>query len=309
MLIEQTLLGERDKIKIAIELLKSYEHVAIKMDTEGYYVNYSGGKDSETIAYLCILAGVKFALHHNHTTLDTPELVRHVRKMQVWYKENFNIDLFIHYPEESMWDLMPRKLFPPTRRSRYCCDVLKERGGTGRFCVTGVRWSESNRRANNRALMELNAYSSKKNLIKLNNDNSENRRLVEGCQVKSKHMVNPIIHWSDEDVWEFIRKYNLPYCELYDQGWERLGCIGCPLSSKNQERELVAYPAYKENYLRAFRRMTQKRKEKGKTFWINEEDAEEMMEWWIHGTTKSKQLEGQIAMEQIIDLEDEELGW
>lgn len=305
MLIENTLLGKIDKVQIAIELLQKYERVALSYDPEGYYVGYSGGKDSETIAYLCILAGVKFALHHNHTGLDTPELVRHVRYMQKWYKENYNVNLYIHYPEETMWELIERKMMPPTRRTRYCCDKLKEHGGEGRFCVMGVRWDESSRRANNRSLIELNAYSGKKNKIRLNNDNDKARRQVETCIMKGKHILNIIVNWLDEDVWEFIHENNLPHCELYNCGWERLGCIGCPLSSKNQERELEAYLAYKENYLRAFRRMTQERKRKGKTFWINEEDADEIMEWWIHGTVKNKQLEGQIGME-LDSLEDED---
>jgi phosphoadenosine phosphosulfate reductase len=74
--------------------------------------------------------------------------------------------------------------------------------------------------------------------------------------------VNPIINWTDSDVWEFIRKYNVPYCELYDRGYTRLGCIGCPMSTKAGE-ELAAYPKIREAYLRAFARMIENRKEKG----------------------------------------------
>ena len=303
MLVENTLFGKYDKEKVAIELLKTYEPTALNNHEDGYYVGFSAGKDSLVIAFLCILAGVKFKLYDNHTTVDTPELVYFTRKIQKWFKESHDVDVIINYPKETMWDLIPRKLMPPTRLTRYCCDILKEGGGMGRVCVMGVRWAESRRRASNRSLIEANAYAGKKKKIRLNNDNDESRKIVESCVLKGKHIINPIISWSDQDVWEFIRKYNIPYCELYDQGWERLGCIGCPLSS-NQAKELEMYPKYKENYLRAFRRMTQARKAKGRNFWINESDAEEIMEWWIYGTIKNKPLEGQMEIELMSDLEE-----
>ena len=110
---------------------------------------------------------------------------------------------------------------------------------------------------------------------------------------KKKNIVRPIIDWSDEDIWEYIRKYNLPYCELYDQGFSRLGCIGCPLSS-NQKRELELYPKYKDNYIRAFNRMIEERKKKGKT--VKWETGEEVMKWWIGEVRKQKNIDGQCSM-------------
>lgn len=294
LLIENTLLGQIDKVQIAIDLLKEFEPMALKNHEEGYYLASSFGKDSLAIIILCIKAGVKFEVHSNHTTLDTPELVYFTRFMQKWLWDNYKIKVYIHYPEESAWDLILRKLMPPTRCARYCCDVLKEGGGEGRICITGVRWEESDKRAKNRSLIETHAYTKKK--VRFNNDNDEARRQIESCLTKGKHIINPIISWSNEDVWELIKGENFPYCELYDKGWERLGCVGCPLSSKSQKKELELYPKYKENYLRAFRRMTQERKNKGRDFWINEEDAEEIMEWWLNGKAP-KQIEGQLSLE------------
>lgn len=69
-------------------------------------------------------------------------------------------------------------------------------------------------------------------------------------------MVNPIVDWDDSDVWEFLNSNNIPHCCLYDEGFKRLGCIGCPLSgSKNMERDFERWPKYKEMYIRAFQRM------------------------------------------------------
>ena len=73
---------------------------------------------------------------------------------------------------------------------------------------------------------------------------------------KNAYICNPIIDWSEDDVWNFIRHNNLPYCSLYDQGWTRLGCIGCPMGTIDQrEREFRQYPKYAECYKRAFKRM------------------------------------------------------
>lgn len=110
------------------------------------------------------------------------------------------------------------------------------------------------------------------------NDNEESRDVIEQCYARHKTVLNPIIDWSDEDVWEFIHEYNVPYCELYDRGYKRLGCIGCPMSG-NQKEELDKYPAIKKVYLQAFEKMLQARHENGnETVW---ETAEEVMEWWV----------------------------
>ena len=110
------------------------------------------------------------------------------------------------------------------------------------------------------------------------NDNEESREAIEHCFTHRKTVLNPIIDWTDEDVWEFIREYNVPYCELYDQGYKRIGCVGCPMSTRQAE-ELDKYPAIKKRYLRAFEKMLITHKERGmETRW---KTPEEVMEWWI----------------------------
>lgn len=130
-----------EKEKRAIEYFKMFEP-----QTEPYYLCYSGGKDSDVIRILAHLAGVNHEIHHNHTTVDAPETVRYVRQIP---------DVIIDYPELTMWELIVKKMMPPTRLVRYCCSELKERGGKGRVKVTGVRWAESKNREGNQGLVTI----------------------------------------------------------------------------------------------------------------------------------------------------------
>jgi len=234
ILTEHTLFEVIDKEKKAIERLKAFE------PTDGYYLAFSGGKDSLCIYYLAIKAEVKFQAHYNHTTVDPPELIYFIR-------ENFP-DVIFSYPTETMWQLIVRKKIPPTRIARYCCSALKETNGKGKTVITGVRWAESARRKNTRGIVESWGKRSADKVMLLN-DNDINRRFTESCIKSDKFIINPIIDWSDDDVWEFIRKYNHKYCCLYDKGEKRLGCIGCPLSgAKTMKKDFVTYPKYQQAY-------------------------------------------------------------
>lgn len=273
MSIGQLNIYKKTKLDVAIERVKSFN------PSEGYYLNYSGGKDSIVTKLVLDLADAKYDAHYNITGIDPPEVFYFIKNQK---------DIEMHQHEKSIFELIVEKLMPPTRMIRYCCDKLKERGGEERFNVTGVRWAESKRRAKTRLDIEFDRYGSKskeaeeRREIFLNSDNDERRRMVESCQVKGKHILNPIIDFTDQEVWEVIRYYNLEYPSLYDEGFCRLGCIGCPLSTKkNRIREFKRYPKFKENYIRTFDKMIKHRIERGKdTQWKN---GEEVFEWWLNG--------------------------
>lgn len=266
-----------DKVQIAIDRLRTFE------PPEGYFLAFSGGKDSIAIKRLADMAGVKYDAHYHHTTVDPPELVYFIRSFP---------DVERHLPRETMWQLIVRKKMPPTRLIRYCCSELKEKGGAGRIVVSGVRWAESVRRRQTRTAIEI-VTSGQRNKIILNNDNDEARKLFENCRLKGKRMVNPIIDWLDEDVWEFIRTERLPYCNLYDEGFQRLGCIGCPMAGTNRKREFDRYPSYYNSYLKAFEKMLAARKESGMaTAWRS---AEEVMRWWMQEKNMDRPpIDGQL---------------
>lgn len=273
-----------EKIAHAVSYLKMFEAAALAMSPEGYYLAFSGGKDSQVIYQLAVMARVKFTAHYHITTVDPPELFYFIRKEYP--------DVYMDKPETTMWDLIVKKGFPPTRMVRYCCSDLKERGGEGKFVLTGVRWEESRKRKN-RKLVEIDGHGD----LFLNSDNDKKRRLIENCQIKGKRFLNPIIDWTDEEVWVFIHRYVHRYCELYDLGFSRIGCIGCPLvSRRKREKEFARYPKFKEAYIRAFARMLQERPPKPiqETSWKN---AEEVYQWWLYGTVKKEQqVSGQLSL-------------
>lgn len=268
-MLNQLNISGLDKVQVAIKRLQLFE------PPDGYYVAFSGGKDSCVIKALADMASVKYDAHYNHTSVDPPELIYFIREHHPDVKMEYP-----RYPDGTrvtMWNLIPKKKMPPTRLVRYCCQYLKESGGEGRFTVTGVRWAESIKRRS-RSGLELSNGTKTGKRIRIDPDNPNNEELARYCPTKGKHILNPIIDWLDEDVWEFIRKYNVPYCKLYDQGYTRLGCIGCPMSTKNAE-ELEKYPKFKRNYLRAFEKMLIELEKLGKTAgWQTPEDV---MNWWL----------------------------
>lgn len=217
---------------------------------EGYYLGFSGGKDSGCLKRLADLAGVKYEAHFHRTTVDPPEVIRFIRE--------FHPDVIFDRPSISMFDLIIEQGCPPTRRMRYCCRVFKESYGAGRIVLTGVRRAEGHTR--------------------------HGHKLVHQCPSQAKTLLNPMIDWHEEAVWGFIRDEGIPYCSLYDEGWKRIGCIGCPNAGKNRVRQFQRWPKFERAYMRCFDKMLKERVRKGlKTrsgvkVWKTSEDV---MDWWL----------------------------
>jgi len=298
-LIEYKIDGEYDRVKVACDRLRAFESIALQYSDKGYYVADSGGKDSQVIKKIAELSDVKFEITHNHTTADHPETVRFVRQEQQRYRA-MGIDYTINYPKTSMWALIAKYGYPPLRTNRYCCAELKEGGGKDRVVVTGVRRSESVNRKK-RGIAELQNKNVDRRLT-LMNDNEESRKEFETCLRKGKRIVNPIIDWEDSDVWEFIRLYDLPYNPLYDKGYKRVGCVGCPMS--DNYKELESNPAYKKMYMRAFDRMLKVKAEKGRDHRYNWKTAEDVYLWWTE-QVKYCTDENKITIGELEEWENE----
>lgn len=279
MSIHQLNIYGKDKVQTAIDRFKTFEPMA---GEDGYFLAFSGGKDSSVIKALADMAGVKYEAHYTHTSVDPPELVRFIRQ------EHPDVVIDIpRYPDDyknpkltgkqiTMWNLIPEKKLPPTQVARYCCAELKESMGEGRFVVTGVRWAESAKRSK-RGGLEL----AEKKSYRMENYDPDNPKqdTIHNCVKYARRHLNPIIDWTNVEVWEFIKEYDVPYCKLYDEGFTRLGCIGCPMAT-NREAEFERWPTYRRAYLKAFEKLLAVLREAdGKN--LTWKDADDVMSWWL----------------------------
>lgn len=262
------------KVAQSIQWIREYAAMALQIHPSGYYVAFSGGKDSEVLKRLFIMAGVRFEAWYNNVTIDPPELIYHIRK---------------HHPEVQ-WNnpkkhltrmMVDKSCGPPTRLARWCCEKYKEQGGNGRFKAIGVRAEESPRRKATWTFLSSHRQT-------------------------GDPILCPLIYWTDADIWQFIRDNNIPYCSLYDEGFKRLGCIGCPMGGPEaQKREFARWPAYErlwrrgfEDYWDRWKGVPRRTRNKAGNHerWIEKmETVDDLWNWWISGKAyEGKQRDCQL---------------
>lgn len=141
-----------------------------------------------------------------------------------------NIDCFLRFSETKSDDPKMKAYYDLLRQakiSQACCDILKktpskiiQRDMKVDLVFMGMMASESRRRALN--------FLDKGYLYALTHDKVGDDPV---------HNCNPLSIWTDEDIWDYIHRFNVPYASLYDMGWtdtngehhkiKRNGCIGC----------------------------------------------------------------------------------
>jgi phosphoadenosine phosphosulfate reductase len=178
----------KTKEQEAIEFIREHE------PPEGYFLGFSGGKDSTVLYDLTKRAGVKFQAYYSATGIDAPEVVKFIREKYP--------DVIHCRPKESFFALIPKKGYP-TKWTRWCCDKLKKEPTKHiqlKHRLMGIRAEESARRASRNVVDTLGKWT----------------------------IYKPIFHWFEWEVWDYIEFHGLPYCSLYDEGFSRLGCVVCP---------------------------------------------------------------------------------
>jgi phosphoadenosine phosphosulfate reductase len=260
----------RAKMLKSIELLKKAEKLALMYDSEdGFWLGMSFGKDSQVLYHIAQLAGVKFKAHFSPTSVDPPEVIRFGRK---YYPEVEFLPI-----EKSIYQEFLERKCLPSMRIRWCCSVFKENKAPNKVTLVGVRHAESRRRAKRNAIEVSNhkfsgdlegfsewskgekarkvraTYNKAKRYHQLDQWSEHKEQMIHCISGKDQIIISPIIEWSDEEVWEFLDKVVcVPHCELYDQGYKRIGCICCPMASiKSTLRDIERYPYVKEQWIKA----------------------------------------------------------
>lgn len=284
----------------AIKMIQYYEPLALQNDPRGYCVCTSEGKDSRVLGHLFRRAKVKHFYLHSITGIDPPELIYFQRKNFAEYKELGYLAYDVMY-RKSMWQLMIAKTIPPLRTIRYCCAELKERRveEQGNALMSfGVRRYESVKRKQNRRELEIVANGRRGRNLVLPFDNSENRRTFEICYADCEKRLNPIAEWDNQNIWDYINYWKLEQCCLYQEGFSRLGCIGCPMATEAHKRmEFRRWPKFKQQYLWTFGKMVEERKRRGMSMLNHSNTAEEWFEWWVRDRLSYKEDEQQLELE------------
>lgn len=263
----------------AVAFIRRAESLALKMDARGIHVAFSGGKDSQVLLALAEMAGVRHHAEMQLTSVDPPQVVRFVR-------ENYP-QVHLNRPRTTMYKLIIRKHILPTRVIRYCCSEFKEFAGRGSVTATGIRRTESARRKKRNAV-EMNGGSYDINgeeLVELDENtffSAERKETVHCVGNKDKVIINPILEWTDADVWGFLDYHGIPHCSLYDMGYKRIGCILCPMGTrKNVEKDLRNFPRFVEKvYLRAIRTL------RTQGYFAGFLDEYEVLDWWLSKKNK-----------------------
>jgi len=232
------------KIKESIEIIKKYYD-----KDKPYICAFSGGKDSIVIYDLCHKTGLPIEYIYSNTTIDPPGHISFIRK-------NYP-DVEIRQPKMSFYQLIAKRGLP-TRQARFCCQELKEYYGGKSNIIVGLRISEGVKRGNRLKVLE--------------------HPYADDTRIKGKRHIYPIMHWTDDDVWDYIHERKLPYPEHYDRGFDRLGCVGCPLANKTQRiKEYKLYPRYVYATIKAIKKNIDAGGNLSKVF----NDPYEAFYWWI----------------------------
>lgn len=280
----------RKKIDYSIALLRKAEALALRFDPDdGFYLAFSGGKDSQTIYHLAQMANVKFKAYMNFTSVDPGEVVRFVKHQ---YPDVVRVP-----PRISIYDMAKKKGILPTRFARWCCAEYKEVGGVGKVTLVGIRREESVRRSKRDEITSSNFKISET----FDQFSKHEEEMVACIRGRDKIIISPILHWTERNVWEFLNEVvKVPHCELYDQGYTRIGCILCPMASYRKKlKDIERWPYVKKKWVETIDWFI-------KNKWTNEPlSAQERFDQWISRMTYKQWMNEKHYQKRLFETDED----
>jgi 3'-phosphoadenosine 5'-phosphosulfate sulfotransferase (PAPS reductase)/FAD synthetase len=204
----------------------------VSKPNELFMVSHSGGKDSTVVYNIWqktleeikveneeLFNNLEWEINFSNTSNETADTYKYIKKHLPKNK------LKILNPKIGFyqWIINIKNYFTPSVMVRNCCSTYKEGQLTANYdkkqninWIIGVRSSESAKRSKYTYEMSADFYI---NILGKNNLPSA--------------WVNfaPIVEWTDEEVWLYILRENLPYNNQYNVGFNRCGCLICPYQS------------------------------------------------------------------------------
>lgn len=220
---------------ITFEAIEYIRNLTINKDEGDMFVSFSGGKDSTVTSHLVRNALPDRSIIHIYgdTTLEYPTSEVYIKRFR---RDNPAVPLLVAKNKDQDFFNLCEVIGPPARMLRWCCTVFKTGAITKKIDSTfkdakqlitfqGIRRNESNSR---------NKYDKESN----------------NSKIKKQLAVNPIIDWTDFDVWLYILSNNIDFNDAYKQGFSRVGCWCCPNNSSWSEFLSAIYMNDKYNEFR-----------------------------------------------------------
>ncbi|MCL5674837.1 MAG: phosphoadenylyl-sulfate reductase [Candidatus Omnitrophica bacterium] len=153
-------------------------------------------------------------------TIDTGRLHQETYDVMDKIKKRYNITINVYYPDTKSVEKMVSEeglnLFYKSLELRHlCCNIRK---------VEPL----------NRALKNFDAW-----ICGLRRQQAVTRTSIKKIEIDTAHdsiiKINPIADWSEKQVWEYIKKNNVPYNALHAKGYPSIGCVPCTRAIKPGE--------------------------------------------------------------------------
>src|SRR5438093_438072 len=144
-------------------------------------------------------------------TLDTGRLPEETHALLETVRAKYPIAIRTYFPQAAAVETWigqngPNGFYKSVAQRQQCCGIRKvqplRRALAGKKSwITGLRREQSQARQT----LQLEGWDDANGLIK----------------------INPLLEWSNDDVWAYIKEHDVPYNALHDRGYPSIGCAPC----------------------------------------------------------------------------------